>query len=87
MLAGVYFARPLHQDEPGGPPQPWQIESGLAMSFTIALVRLIPLCMAREPVEFWGLPEGRHTAAIRERPDEYERRVIGFFDDALLDRA
>ena len=42
---------------------------------------------AREPVEFWGLPEGRHTAALRERPEEYERRVIGFFDDALLDRA
>ncbi len=42
---------------------------------------------AREPVEFWGLPEGRHTAAIRERPEEYERRVIGFFDDALVDRA
>ncbi|MDQ3867375.1 MAG: alpha/beta fold hydrolase [Actinomycetota bacterium] len=41
---------------------------------------------AREPVEFWGLPEGRHTAAIRERPEEYERRVVGFFDDALLDR-
>ena len=41
---------------------------------------------AREPVEFWGLPEGQHTAAIREQPEEYERRVIGFFDDALLER-
>ena len=41
---------------------------------------------AREPVEFWGLSEGRHTAAIREQPEEYERRVIGFFDDALLER-
>ena len=39
---------------------------------------------AREPVEFWGLPEGRHTAAIRERPEEYERRVIALFDGALL---
>ncbi|HWC25201.1 MAG TPA: alpha/beta fold hydrolase [Solirubrobacteraceae bacterium] len=39
---------------------------------------------AREPVEFWGLPAGRHTAAIRERPEEYERRVVGFFDDALV---
>ena len=40
---------------------------------------------AREPVEFWGLPKGRHTAAIRERPREYERRVVAFFDEALLD--
>ena len=41
---------------------------------------------AREPVEFWDIPEGTHTAAIRERPDEYERRVVGFFDEALLER-
>ena len=40
---------------------------------------------ASEPVEFWGLPEGRHTAAIRERPEEYERRVVTFFDRALLE--
>jgi uncharacterized protein len=39
---------------------------------------------AREPVELWRLPEGRHTAAIREKPEEYERRVVGFFDEALL---
>ena len=41
---------------------------------------------AREPVELWDLPEVKHTAAIRERPREYERRVIGFFDRALLER-
>jgi hypothetical protein len=41
---------------------------------------------ACEPVEFWDLPDVNHTAAIRERPDEYERRVIGFFDEALLGR-
>lgn len=39
---------------------------------------------AREPVELWAIPDGTHTAAIRERPDEYEQRVIGFFDQALL---
>jgi fermentation-respiration switch protein FrsA (DUF1100 family) len=39
---------------------------------------------AREPVELWELPEVNHTAAIRERPREYEQRVIGFFDRALL---
>jgi uncharacterized protein len=41
---------------------------------------------AREPVELWDLPDVSHTAAIRERPEEYERRVVGFFDEALLDR-
>ena len=39
---------------------------------------------AREPVELWDLPDVNHSAAIRERRKEYERRVIGFFDDALL---
>jgi dienelactone hydrolase len=41
---------------------------------------------AREPVELWELPDVDHTAAIRQRPDEYEQRVVGFFDDALLAR-
>ncbi|MBD0328692.1 MAG: alpha/beta hydrolase [Thermoleophilia bacterium] len=38
---------------------------------------------AREPFEMWDLPDVGHTAAIRERPAEYERRVVGFFDRAL----
>jgi hypothetical protein len=41
---------------------------------------------AREPVELWDLPDVSHTAAIRERPRDYERRVVGFFDEALLER-
>jgi alpha-beta hydrolase superfamily lysophospholipase len=40
---------------------------------------------AHEPVELWDLPEARHTGAIRDVADEYERRVIGHFDSALLD--
>jgi uncharacterized protein len=32
----------------------------------------------------WELPEAGHTGAIRARPTEYERRVVGFFDAALL---
>jgi uncharacterized protein len=39
---------------------------------------------AREPVELWELPDVNHTAAIREQPREYERRVVSFFDRALL---
>ena len=41
---------------------------------------------AREPVELWDIPEGHHTAAIRERPRGYERRVVRFFGNALLGR-
>jgi uncharacterized protein len=41
---------------------------------------------AREPVKLWDLPDVNHTAAIRERPREYERRVVSFLDEALLER-
>jgi uncharacterized protein len=40
--------------------------------------------VAPEPFELWELPGVGHTAALRERPAEYERRVIGFLDRALL---
>jgi hypothetical protein len=31
----------------------------------------------------WEIPESGHVGGIRARPAEYERRVIGFFDEAL----
>ncbi len=34
-------------------------------------------------VEHWNLPDSQHTHAIRTHPEEYERRVVGFFDAAL----
>ena len=45
----------------------------------------IYLKAARKPVEFWDLPHVDHTAAIRQRPEEYQRRVVGLLDAALLD--
>ena len=42
---------------------------------------------AEEPFEYWELPEVGHTAAVRERAEEYKERVVGFFDDALLQEA
>jgi hypothetical protein len=40
---------------------------------------------AREPRAIWRVPGSGHTGGIEARPQEYERRVVGFFDDALLD--
>jgi pimeloyl-ACP methyl ester carboxylesterase len=34
-------------------------------------------------VELWTVPGVGHTAGLRERPAEYERRVIGFLERAL----
>jgi uncharacterized protein len=39
---------------------------------------------ARGPKTLWEIPEADHMGGIDVRPAEYERRVVGFFDDALL---
>jgi fermentation-respiration switch protein FrsA (DUF1100 family) len=39
---------------------------------------------AREPKILWRVPGSGHTGGIEARPEEYERRVVGFFDGALL---
>jgi len=41
---------------------------------------------ARQPKALWEVPGAGHTAALASQPQEYERRVIGFFDRALLAR-
>jgi len=33
--------------------------------------------------QLWSVPEGRHMGGLREHPAEYERRVVGFFDEVL----
>ena len=35
---------------------------------------------------WWEVPDARHTRAIDAAPEEYERRVIAFFDATLLHR-
>jgi fermentation-respiration switch protein FrsA (DUF1100 family) len=40
---------------------------------------------AGEPKTIWKIPEAGHTGGLTARPREYERRVIAFFDRALLE--
>ena len=39
---------------------------------------------ARGPTEIWEVPGSGHMKGIEAQPQEYERRVVGFFDRALL---
>ena len=39
---------------------------------------------AKQPKTIWKIPESRHVGGLHVRPIEYERRVIQFFDQALL---
>ena len=39
---------------------------------------------ARQPAGLWEVPRGGHTGALAALPRQYEARVVGFFDRALL---
>jgi dienelactone hydrolase len=38
---------------------------------------------AGDSATLWEIPESTHVGGQRARPEEYERRVVGFFDEAL----
>ena len=40
---------------------------------------------ASEPKSVWRVPGATHTGGIEARPREYERRMVGFFDAALIE--
>ena len=42
--------------------------------------------LASGPKQIWSIPGAKHVHGITAHPKEYERRVVGFFDDALLER-
>jgi uncharacterized protein len=41
---------------------------------------------AQEPKELWIIPEAGHIGGLSARPEEYEERVVGFFDKWLFDQ-
>jgi len=38
---------------------------------------------AQEPKNLWHIPEAGHIGGFRLQPQEYEAKVIGFFDETL----
>jgi uncharacterized protein len=40
--------------------------------------------LAQGQKQIWEMPTAKHVGGIYDQPAEYERRVVGFFDDALL---
>jgi uncharacterized protein len=40
--------------------------------------------LAGDKGSIWEIPEAQHMQGINTRPQEYEQRVVDFFDDALL---
>jgi uncharacterized protein len=42
--------------------------------------------LAGQPKAIWAIPEAGHIEGITARPKEYERRLVDFFDRALLSK-
>jgi hypothetical protein len=38
----------------------------------------------KQPKTMWMIPEAGHTGGLSARPNEYERRVVGFFVRTLF---
>jgi hypothetical protein len=57
----------------------WAPNGGNAETMNPVYYRLAP-----GPKQIWEIPDARHIGGITKHPAEYERRVVSFFDDALL---
>ncbi len=79
-----------------GPPPPIVDRIGLIAPRPVFLIYAIPgqggeavrqpkyFQAAGEPKHIWRVPGADHTGGLEAQPAEYERRIIAFFDHALL---
>jgi uncharacterized protein len=42
--------------------------------------------VAQQPKQIWEVPDAGHIDGLDAQPEEYEQRMIDFFDQALLGR-
>jgi hypothetical protein len=75
--------RPLEELVPEVSPTPLLLVAAGGLASELDFNRVYAR-VANEPFEFWELRDVGHTAAVRERADEYEQKVVGFLDAALL---
>ncbi|HEX5617149.1 MAG TPA: alpha/beta fold hydrolase [Solirubrobacteraceae bacterium] len=90
MIRGVSGMRPapsLIDVVPEIAPRPVLLIGSGGDSAEIPVTRLYAQA-AGTTAQVWEIPEAGHTGGLRARPAGYERRVIGFLDEALgLDRS
>jgi dienelactone hydrolase len=83
VLSGTTPGPPLVDLAAEVSPTPLLLIAAGSLADEIALNKIYARA-ARPPIDLWVLPRARHTAAIHDAADAYERRVIGHFDDALI---
>jgi pimeloyl-ACP methyl ester carboxylesterase len=79
-----------------GPPPPIVERIGLIAPRPVLLIYADPgqggesvrqpkyIAAAGQPKEIWKVPGAGHTGGLEAQPEEYERRIVAFFDNALL---
>jgi hypothetical protein len=82
VLSGTRSGPPLEDLVAAVTPTPLLLIAAGSIPGEIAMNEVY--ARAAKPVDFWVLPQARHTAAIRDEAVAYERRVIRHFDGALL---
>jgi dienelactone hydrolase len=83
LLSGTSPGAPLEELAAQVAPTPLLLVAAGSLPQEIEM-NAVYAAAAQEPVELWELPQVRHTAAIREVAEEYERRVVAHFDRALV---
>jgi fermentation-respiration switch protein FrsA (DUF1100 family) len=81
-ISGMRTSRSLIEYMPRIAPRPVLLVAGGGMPAEIPASRLYRRAGGPN-VQLWELPDTGHTAGPRTHPAEYERRTIGFLDDAL----
>lgn len=83
LLGGGRPPKPLLESMVEAKPASFLLIAGGAQQMEIAFNELFVETLG-EGAELWIAPEAGHTGAFGRYPDEYERRVVDFFDRLLL---
>ena len=81
-ISGMKRSRSLMGIIPDIAPRPVLLVAGSGLPEEIPASRRYRDAGGRN-VQLWELPHTGHTAGLRKRPAEYERRTVGFLDTAL----
>jgi pimeloyl-ACP methyl ester carboxylesterase len=81
-VSGMDTSRSLVESMPGIAPRPVLLVAAGRMPEEGPASRMYQRA-GGPSVQVWEVPGAAHTGALRQRPDEYERRTVGFLDEAL----
>jgi uncharacterized protein len=81
-VSGMRPSRPLVGMLPDVAPRPVLLVAAGAVPLESAVARSYQRA-GGDSVQMWEAPGAGHTGGLRKHPAEYERRTVGFLDEAL----